>query len=195
MWKRKTIRKEVATYVNPTCQYSINTNQHDSINIIKTSFDLPGDIAETFVDIFDGFVHDVYNSSGVASKGGLRRVGNDLYYYYTAYSRFRITEFITTGNTSGRMMLENEFWGTTFNRTDTYSGNKTVNYTYYDLKDYVTANKPNAFPDNGVKGGYYYELLGAAPTATAYGITMALMEDIKDDAITEVQQEVLNYYG
>ena len=156
MWKRKTIRKEVATYVNPTCQYSINTNQHDSINIIKTSFDLPGD---------------------------------------TADSRFRITEFITTGNTSGRMMLENEFWGTTFNRTDTYSGNKTVNYTYYDLKDYVTANKPNAFPDNGVKGGYYYELLGAAPTATAYGITMALMEDIKDDAITEVQQEVLNYYG
>lgn len=73
-----------------------------------------------------------------------------------------------------------------------YEGKKELMPVIGSLKDYVVSNNPNAYPDKGVKGDYYYELLGSVPTATVYGITSELTNSIKDNAIAEVQEVITN---
>lgn len=172
------------TVTNPSftgIEYSGSTS---SMFIANETFDLSR--VDDFKEFFVGFKAQETNAYGRefvrATNGQLQLVVESIRRNVTGLdTRYKALSF----QDSNYLFEEVRF-------TYVFDGQKTLAPAIGDIKGYVTSNNPNAYPNGDVKGGYYYELLGSVAQATSYGITGALTTSIKDDAITEVQEEIIN---
>lgn len=165
-----------------------------TIPILDASFSVLD--VQDYVTFFEGFKAN--SSTGSQSWSGyhFRRSGNQLGIAMNSVPQWFC---IITG------LTKNPDWPKTgtFNSRDNvmgvrsqmgfnFTGDKILHDWELSLKDFVVSNNPNTYPADGVKGDYYYKLIGSVPQTTSYGITEALAASIKNDAVIEIQEEIKN---
>lgn len=87
--------------------------------------------------------------------------------------------------------FESTFRSTSFDFK--YTGTKVIEGGTKDTPIcFVCSNKADQYPSNGEYNGYWYELIGTIESTNALSLSTLSADTMRDIAIEEVQQEVIN---
>ena len=102
------------------------------------------------------------------------------------------TGYEALGNNTGKLIKDtSELFFAPFT-TYAYPGACIMRPWKLQPKDFVISNNPDAYPSDGRKQGYYYQLFGQATATQTLSLAPRLFNDVKDLSIREVRMEVKN---
>lgn len=119
--------------------------------------------------------------------------GSSLLWTNSSRSYYIATNGGIVSQSGNVVIFEPSTWSAgAFTRAMQYTGTKNIQELITSPYCFVCSNKADQYPSNGEYNGYWYELIGTIESTNALSLSTLSADTMRDIAIEEVQQEVIN---